>query len=57
MPSTTASEPRGTASMFEASPYGTSLWNQSATSGAVAACAESHTGRYLREMLERGRRG
>jgi excinuclease ABC subunit A len=28
----------------------------SGTPETVAACAESHTGRYLREMLERGRR-
>ena len=28
----------------------------SGTPEAIAACAESHTGRYLREMLERGSR-
>jgi excinuclease ABC subunit A len=40
----------------EAGPGGVSVV-AAGTPERVAACAESHTGRYLREMLERGRRG
>ena len=40
----------------EAGPGGGSVV-AAGTPERVAACAESHTGRYLREMLERGRRG
>ena len=39
----------------EAGPGGGSVV-AAGTPERVAACAESHTGRYLREMLERGRR-